>query len=132
MNTHAKRVLGCVSMLAVLAAGSPAGAERNERLTPPGRQLKIAGVVLLSIAGTALMASLAAAGASYYYNTGNRWENGHEDTGPAVGAMAGGMAVAAGVFALISLPLVIAGDHKRLPAQATTVNLGLGGLAGTF
>ena len=125
-------VLACVAVAATLGLTSHAWAQQENQQLSSARHLKIAGLTLLSIAGALSIASFAAGGVSYYYDTGNRWQNGNEDTGPAVGGMAAGLGLAAITVALIGLPLSLVGVSREGRVRSAQVRASLNGLSVRF
>ena len=120
------RVLAVLACAALLVP-APARADDPRPLTPRAHRLKIAGSVLLSIAGTASLVAIGSFGASAYYNSDNHWQ-GHDDTGVALGVMGGSIMAAAGILTGIAAPLACANERQG----ALAVRVSPFGVSGTF
>jgi hypothetical protein len=133
MNSARYRSVVCLTLIALLGFTQNARAQEQTSPLDSAHHLKVAGFVLLSIAGALSIASFAAGGVSYYYNTGNHWQNGNEDTGPAVGGIAAGLGLASLTVALIGLPLALVGRERESRLRSTQrVRASLNGLSVRF
>jgi hypothetical protein len=94
-------------------------------LTPLAHRLKIAGVVLLSIAGSATLAAIAV-GASKL-SSSNPPAPGHDDDGPFFGNVVGYTWLAAGTIAGAAIPLACANQRAEVGISITVTPLKLSG-----